>query len=390
MKFTQREEMILNLLKDTKLSPSHDIDHSLNTAFYAGFLSKKYKGERDIVVAACLLHDLGRMHRNIKGKENAMKGAEMAKTFLIKTGYSKDEIRKISIAISEHDQPELHSDNINSRILKDADFIDGFGARGILRVGMHTGETGGDISDALERLNKKLKKRINGLEFLESKRLGWKLSKFMELFLEELKPIQNLSKEFYSGKLIIIEGISGSGKDTQVKLLTEYLNNKKIKTKIVKYPTEEMRNLWRQWKKTSNNPKSELHLMLADMANKNEETLDALRKGEMVMCLRSSISTQVYQYSDPYDQFFTKYSFRFDQAPDVIIYLDINPKIAWQRVKRRSKIKGGKSFFSHIQTKQHLLYNKILSQYPNVVRIDANQSMENVHNEIIYKLKTYL
>ncbi len=384
MKFNNREKKLLDLLKTTKLSPSHDIDHSLNTAYYAEFLSNKYKGDRDIVIAASLLHDLGRVHKEYKGKESAMKGAEMAEEFLAKANYLKDEIKKVCVVISEHDQPELHSDNINSRILKDADFIDGFGARGILRVGIHTGETGGNINDALTRLERKARERINGLEFLESKRIAWKLRKFTELFFEELESKQNLSQTEYQGKLIILEGISGSGKDTQATLLESYLNKKKFKTKLIKYPTEEMRKIWHQWRMVTNNPESELQLMLADMINTtNKEVLPVLKLGEIVIYIRSSISSQVYQNSND-DFHFNKHAFKFEPLADLIIYLDVDPKKAFERAKKEE------SFFGHVQIKESELYEKALSGYPNVIKINANKPAENVHNEIVTKLNSYL
>ncbi|MBI2195888.1 MAG: dTMP kinase [Candidatus Levybacteria bacterium] len=382
MDFTEREKAILSLLKKAKLSPSHGVDHSINTACYATFLSKKYKGNRDITVAASILHDLGRIHRKLKGKNSAHESAKMAKGFLQKAKYTKAQIREICDVISEHDQPELHSKNINSRILKDADFIEGFGARGILRAVMHTGETGGSIGDALKRLKEKMRRRMGGLEFLESKRLAWKLRRLTELFLEELKPLHNLSKEDYGGKLIVLEGISGSGKNTQAELLYAYLKSKGYKTKIVNYPTEQMKKNWAMWRKYSSDPMEETYLMLADrLEMTKKELLPFLNKGYIVISTRSSLSSQAYQYINDRTNSLYRFSFNFEPIPDILIYLNSDSSKAYDNAK---KVKGyNNSFFKHKQNEVKKRYKKALPEYPNVVIINAMQNIENVHENII-------
>ena len=43
------------------------------------------------------------------------------------------------------------------------------------------------------------------------------------------------------GKLIVFEGVSGTGKETQAKLLQKYLAAKKIISHIVFHPTPELK-----------------------------------------------------------------------------------------------------------------------------------------------------
>lgn len=387
MNFTDRERVILGYIKKISLSPSHDLSHSLNTAEYARSLLKIYKGNREVIIAAALIHDLGRINKTLKGIKSAVRSTKLATPILQKAGYSKKEIRFILKIVLEHDQPNLHSETVESKILKDADFLDSFGARGILRAGMHTGETGGSINEAIERLQNKNKKRVQGVEFLETKRIAWKLRRFTEIFLGELKEIQNLSKVSYSGKLIVFEGISGSGKDTQAQLLIDYLSNKNIKTELIKYPTNDIRNLWKYWREITNDPKSESFLMLADMINTTNKTvLKALRNGKMVVCIRSSISTQVYQYINSANEYLMRYISTFEPIADSIIYLDINTNEGFSRARKQDSTNNENSFFGVLQQKQKTRYKKILANYPNVVIINGNKNRQEVHEEIVLKI----
>ncbi len=388
MRFTKREEELSRLLKNIKLSPSHDIDHSTRVAYYAQLLSALHSGNKDIVVPASLIHDLGRLHKDLKGKNSAKKGAELAAPLLAKAGYLAKEIKLICLAISQHDQPKLHSNSIESQILKDADYMDGFGARGILRIIMHTAETGGNIKDAIERLKIKAKKRLEGLEFIETRRIAWKLHRLTEMFLLELEITQDLSKASYSGKFIIFEGISGSGKSTQAKLLASYLNSKGIKTKLVYHPSQLMKKLWREFRKRSNNPMSEMHLILAErIRSVNSEIMPALTKGQTVISVRSSLSAAAYQYVDRPTAYLSRYLFNFEPVADALVYLNIKPTIALDRVRRlEASNKEKQSFFGRLQEKEEKRFRTILQQYPNVFTVNGDQGMQDVHREIIAKI----
>jgi len=386
MDYSVKEKKIIELLKKENLSLSHDFDHLYSVAKHASLLAKIYQGRREIVVVAALLHDLARNDYRYRGKQSAIKGAQLAEKLLIKAGYSEKEIKDVVRSVEEHDQPDLHSDLLEARILKDADFLDGFGARGILRSILYAGETGEGIKEIVERLGDKGRKRLEGLEFVESQRLGWQQYRLTELFLSELELIKNLDNFSYPGKFIVLEGISGSGKDTQAELLAEYIRSQGKEAGIINHPTAFFKKVWRLWREEVDDRLSELFLLLADRVRMTKEIiLPALKKGEIVISTRSSLSSQVYQHVDEYPSPFHRFCFAFEPVADLLIYLDIDVEEALRRANERVKkgIEKDRGFFGKKQTEQKQRFKKMLRFYPNVVSINASGSKKVVASKIV-------
>jgi len=384
--YTGRERRLLKEMGRLELSVSHELDHLQRVAEMGKNLAKKYKGNRDVVVAAALVHDLGRSSLKARGKASAELGAKMAKPILKKVGYSKEESKSILQAVAEHDQPKFHSKLLEARILKDADYLDGFGARGILRAVLYAGETGGGVTEAVMRLQKKSRQRLAGLEFVESKRLGWKQQRLTEVFLEELKKKNLFSEVDYEGKFVVIEGISGSGKDTQANLLAKYLLKQGKKARVVNHPTKFLKKLWRQWISRVDDRASEAFLMMADRGRMvREEILGALKNGEIVISTRSSVSAQVYQKDERFGQAFYRLAFGFEPVADKIIYLEISASQALKRADKRV-LKGkekDRGFFGKRQKMQLNNFEEVLKYYPNVTKVDGKGMESEVYARVV-------
>jgi dTMP kinase len=393
MQYTAREEQLVQLLGTQEQSASHLLDHLNRVAHHGKWLAEKYGASPEIVVAAALLHDLGRKDLTAHGKASAELGAVFAEPLLEKAGYDTKERNLILQAIAEHDQPDLHSTLLEARILKDADFLDGFGARGILRSLIYSGETQGGIPAALERLKAKTRQRIEGLEFVESRRLGWKLYRLTELFLSELAAQQNLELESYSGKLIFLEGISGSGKDTQAELLQKKLTEAGKTARVINHPSAFLKSIWKIWRSEGSDLASESFLILADRLRKvREELLPALQRGEVVISSRSSIDIQVYQHNPEISDEFYRFAFTFEPTPDLVVYLDLDVAEAFERAGKR--VEDGeetdRGFFNSQQEQQKVRYAEVLPFYPNVMTVNAGGNIEEVHRQIVSCLHTHL
>lgn len=385
MRWKKREKLLIRELQKIKLSPSHEFDHLKRVSQICLKLVKKYSSDRNVLIASALLHDLARSDKRFRGARSASKGAKLAKPILKQCGYSKDEIKLVCQCIAEHDQPELKSKLLEARILKDADFLDGFGARSILRSVMYAGETGGGIIEAITRMKDKGRKRLEGLEFIESKRLGWRMHRLTEVFLSELEKIPSFENVSYPGKLIVIEGISGSGKDTQAKLLANHLRKRQIKVEIVNHPTPFLKKLWRQWRTQVDDRFSELFLLLADRSRMVKDVvLPELKKGKVVISTRSQISAQVYQRVEKYSSAFYRFCFAFEPVADLYLFLDISAKEALRRTDERVKkgVEKDRGFFGKNQEHQKELYNKILKNYPNVKRVNGDGTVRIVANRV--------
>lgn len=190
-----------------------------------------------------------------------------------------------------------------------------------------------------------------------------------------------------SGKLIVFEGISGTGKETQAKLLAQYLEKRGISARIVYHPSPELKAILNQWRRTRNiDHVSETYFLLADRYNRVQQVIKpALAKGEWIISLRSWVSALAYQGKTTSDrQHITKEFGWFEPTPDVLFFFDMTPEEAILRIEKRSRETGEP--LGYFETKEHLYkkrkkYELVLKTIPHV-RIDASQSVEIIHRNI--------
>lgn len=407
MKWTKKEKILLRELQKIKLSPTHNLDHAKNTCQYAVVLAKKHGGRREIIIPACLLHDSGRSNPNLHGQDSSQESVRLAKPLLKKAGHTSKEIILICQAISEHDQPNFSSSLLESRILKDADFLDGFGVQGILRIIYYTAEAGQPLDKALYRLQVTMKKRYEGLEFEESKKMAEEEFLLVQLVLsysysssdpaqrgsreanykESSRQARTIKKCTYSGKYIVFEGISGTGKETQAKLLKKYLEKKGKKVEIIFHPTVRLKQVLKDWRKKSISLMTEAFLFIGDRHDMVEKKLlPALKKGKWVISLRNRVSCMVYQAKTEREERLINYLFStFEPKPDLIFYFDLAPKEALKRIKRRIEETGEeKGAFEKIDllTKKRKHYKKVLGKFHDVFTIDASGKVDETQKEI--------
>ena len=103
--------------------------------------------DKDVVIAACLLHDIGRRDQ-MRDKRlcHAAVGAEKAEKFLKKNGFGEEFAQRVAECVRTHrfrrgGAPQ----SIEAKILFDADKIDVCGATGIARTLLYQGHHGGAL-----------------------------------------------------------------------------------------------------------------------------------------------------------------------------------------------------------------------------------------------------
>ena len=123
----------------------------------------------------------------------------------------------------------------------------------------------------------------------------------------------------HQGKLIVFEGISGTGKETQAKLLKKYLTSKGILSQIVYHPTPDLKEVLSLWrKKRAIDHSTEIYLLLADRSDRVRQAIKpALAKGEWVISLRNWMSALVYQATTAEERSWVTQEFaRFEPKSD--------------------------------------------------------------------------
>jgi len=187
------------------------------------------------------------------------------------------------------------------------------------------------------------------------------------------------------GRLIVFEGIDGTGKSTQIRLLHEYLSRRGLTVLLTREPTEgpygqRIRRLYSDRKQLDY--REELELFLADRREHVEtELLPALAQGTIVLCDRYFLSTVAYQGANGCDP--AEILARNDFAPDPDLALVFEVSIATSL--ERITIGRGEELNDFEQAETLARVSSIFSglDLPYICRINAERSIEQVHRDVI-------
>ena len=129
-------EYVKGKLKDADIA--HGFDHVECVVNLAKKIAKAEGGNFRIVVPAAYLHDIVPRGKVKSFEDHAKASAMEAETLLRKLKFSKDEISKIKDAIvsSSYESYEkgINAVTLEAGVVRDADWLDAIGARGIARV----------------------------------------------------------------------------------------------------------------------------------------------------------------------------------------------------------------------------------------------------------------
>jgi len=146
--YTAIETYMLAQMKDSA-HDRHHVYRVLNSAL--DIASYETVNDMDVLLAACLLHDIGR-EKQFANLElcHARIGGEMAYEFLLSLGLTEQQALHVKDCISTH---RFRGDNppqsIEAKILFDADKLDASGAIGIARTLIYEGQ----VSEPLYIIN---------------------------------------------------------------------------------------------------------------------------------------------------------------------------------------------------------------------------------------------
>ncbi len=176
------------------------------------------------------------------------------------------------------------------------------------------------------------------------------------------------------GSLIVFEGISGTGKETQAKLLKKYLSSKKIKSVIVFHPSPELKPQLRR----AVSARAQIELLASDRADRVRSIIDpALENGEWVISLRNYVSAMVYQG----DEVSVK---KVDREPDFLFYFDQSPEVSMKRIISRGEPLGKYETRKLLEEKRKK-YLHVLTHIPHET-IDATQTIDSIASKIVSEI----
>lgn len=162
----------------------------------------------------------------------------------------------------------------------------------------------------------------------------------------------DLKRNPYPGKLVVLEGIDGSGKTTQTLKLAETLKKNGTKTVFTKEPTGSVIGRMLQdvlSGKLRLPPVSFQYLFAADRAVHQEEIIKYLKKGITVVSDRYLWSALIYGMLDidaldnknDRERLMTAYSIlsMYNQfiIPDLTFYLSVSARVAMKRIAQKTQ-----------------------------------------------------
>lgn len=205
------------------------------------------------------------------------------------------------------------------------------------------------------------------------------------------------------GKFIVLEGLDGSGKTTQAKMLAEALQTLGYDVVLTREPggtewTKKIRELILDEKYEKQNPWTQAFLFFADRAEHVPgEIRQGLQRGAIVICDRFSASTIAFQGFG--ENLSLSDLRRMNELatggllPDLTIIIDVSVAKARSRTGKRP---DGNNFYDqhpiefHKEVRRGYLWQAKSAHNPKpVVVIEGADSPEEVHLLVLGALKDY-
>ena len=201
----------------------------------------------------------------------------------------------------------------------------------------------------------------------------------------------------YDGLLIVIEGTDGSGKSTQVNMLSQYIKNKCFGVTVSEWKTSRLISGVINEAKEKNMLNTTTYSLLyaADYADRLEnEIIPALKAGFVVLMDRYIFTAYVRDSVRGHDINWIKNLYGYAPKPDLVFYLNVPPD---NLIKRLIAKNGALDYFEsgrdiglstdiynsfEIYQKRCLdEYKKLIREY-NFIELDGTKSKEEIHEEI--------
>ena len=189
---------------------------------------------------------------------------------------------------------------------------------------------------------------------------------------------------------ISFEGIEGSGKSTQIKLLKDFLNQKGLNPVVIREPGgtqigEKVRDIFLTKTDEYFDPLTEVLLLYSSRKQLDTNVIKpALRAGKIVIADRFADATIAYQaYGKSVSKDFIA-QLHIDleiSNPDLTFFIDISPELSKARISDRESDRMESEsieFFSKVRSG----YQACAKDSDRVITIEGTDSIEDVFVEI--------
>lgn len=199
------------------------------------------------------------------------------------------------------------------------------------------------------------------------------------------------------GKFITFEGCDGSGKSTQLRLLSEYLTKEGIAHIFTREPgggkiSESIREILLSGKNSEMTDECEALLYAAARVQHLHDRVEpALQAGKLVICDRYVDSSFAYQaYARELGMEFIEKINAFaleHYLPDATVFIDLSPEDAFQRkhgADENDRLEqAGMAFHRRVYEG----YKALAAKNERFIAVDGKQSPSQIFEEVLYSLR---
>jgi len=193
-------------------------------------------------------------------------------------------------------------------------------------------------------------------------------------------------KHTYPGKFIVIEGLDGSGKSSQVELAVNFLKEQGKEVIVTKEPTMDSEyglQIRRVLKGEITKEPLELQKLYVDDRREHlkNKVIPALGKGKYVVSSRYYFSTFAYGGSEGLDVNMLIEMNKEFLVPDLAIIIDSSPENCIQRIEKRGE---GIDYFEKIEKLKRIneFYKKMPGMFEHVILVNGERPISQVSQEI--------
>ncbi len=203
------------------------------------------------------------------------------------------------------------------------------------------------------------------------------------------------------GTFLTFEGIDGSGKSTQARLLAEHLHHQGRDVVLTREPggsdgAEEIRSLVLQGDPDRWSAETEILLFTAARRDHLERTIEpALAEGKVVICDRFADSTRMYQglsRGDLRGLVDQLHSLMIGREPDMTLLIDMDPETGLSRAKgRQGAEERFEDFGLDLQQQMRAGFLGLAQEFSDRFRVvDGNRDMDSVARDVTEIVMTSL
>ena len=203
------------------------------------------------------------------------------------------------------------------------------------------------------------------------------------------------------GLFITFEGIDGSGKSTQIRMLADHLRAHGHEVVLTREPggsagAEDIRSLVLEGDPDRWSAETEILLFTAARRDHLEKTIEpALAAGQIVLCDRFADSTRMYQglsRGDLRALVDQLHDLMIGREPDLTVLIDMDPAVGLARAKgRQTAEERFEDFGQDLQTKMRAGFLALSKEFADRYRVlDGNRSMDDVALDVHKTVRAYL